>query len=60
MLPDDYSSAKGSLFVLQPGTKAVVFDMVGGWWGGEVGLARTAASLCLVPGAPPRRAVLPY
>lgn len=29
MLPDDFSSAKGSLFVLQPGTKAVVFDLDG-------------------------------
>ncbi len=29
LLPDDYTSAKGSMFVLQPGTKAVVFDMDG-------------------------------
>ncbi|KAK2076228.1 hypothetical protein QBZ16_001160 [Prototheca wickerhamii] len=29
LLPDDYSSAKGSLFMLQPGTKAVVFDLDG-------------------------------
>ena len=29
LLPDDYTSAKGSLFILKPGTKAVVFDMDG-------------------------------
>ena len=29
MLPDDYTSAKGSLFILQPGTRAVVFDLDG-------------------------------
>ncbi len=29
LLPDDYTSAKGSLFILKPGIEAVVFDMDG-------------------------------
>ncbi|KAL6779212.1 hypothetical protein ACKKBF_B18325 [Auxenochlorella protothecoides x Auxenochlorella symbiontica] len=29
LLPDDYSYAKGSMFMLEPGTRAVVFDLDG-------------------------------
>ena len=27
LLPDDHTFAKGSLFILKPGTQAIVFDM---------------------------------
>lgn len=29
LLPDDHTYAKGSLFIIKPGTKAVVFDVDG-------------------------------
>ena len=29
LLPDDHTYAKGSLFIVKPGTKAVVFDVDG-------------------------------
>ena len=29
LLPEDHTYAKGSLFILEPGTKCVVFDMDG-------------------------------
>ena len=35
LLPDDHTYAKGSLFIIKPGTKAVVFDVDGKharWW----------------------------
>lgn len=29
LLPEDHTYAKGSLFILEPGTKCIVFDMDG-------------------------------